>query len=56
VFIDSTIILHINGKQILTSDIGFPSNYTPKSKEELENVINLFDKIKICNGVIISND
>ncbi|CAI6349405.1 unnamed protein product [Macrosiphum euphorbiae] len=53
---DSTITLHINGKQILTSDIGFPCNYTPKSKEELENVLNVFDKINVCNGVLLSDE
>jgi len=55
-FIDSIIFLHINGKQILTSDIGFPSDYIPKSKEELENVLNLFAKINICNGLMFSNE
>lgn len=42
-------------KKFLPKMLGLPVGYKPKTIEDLENVIGVFESIKICKGAVISN-
>jgi len=47
--------LHVYGREISVADIGF-SNSLLKIKEDLELLLDIFNKSRICNGSISANE
>lgn len=52
--IDSTLYIHVYGKEVDMKDIGLPSNKA-KSIEELENIIKYIDKVRVCERSVSIN-
>jgi len=46
--------MHVYGVVINVKQIGLLSNFKPENVEDLKNVIKVFDKLKICNGSVIT--
>lgn len=47
--------MHVYGREISVADIGF-SNSLLKIKEDLELLLDIFNKSRICNGSISANE
>lgn len=43
------------GKPVSTEDIGLSSDYKPQSVRDLENVLDIINKLQICHGSVLSS-
>jgi len=46
--------MHVYGVVINIEEIGLFNNFKPEKIEDLKNVLILFDKLKICNGSVLT--
>lgn len=46
----------MNGKDLITADIGLAPNYRPESITDLENFLKILDQVKVCQGCDSSNN